>query len=399
MKSKTPANALLTVIILTITAAIAGIHYLEPATASATQQESPSAKLKHLDPKVLLLELTNIQRLRADLQPLKLGRNPAPQVHAQKALEGCYNSHWDRWGLKPYHRLALTGGAGYNLENVLGLNHCVKKGDGYASLKPIHREIEEAVQAWMNSPGHRAAILNPAMTTIHIGIAHDSHNIRMVQHFETEYISYSQEPRIQPDGTLHIQGSIKDATFLENHTAVLNIGYEPPPSQLERGQLAGTHSLCIPTLVAQVHRPQPHNSSLKHVTYGVSTPGCNDPALIDPGAQAPTTPEESNTAWAQAKKAATSQAPTQSRARHINAQAYSSENQRFQITADLSPVLQQHGPGIYSIMLLGKPDHTENPSILTIQPIFWQTDPPADHPYTGEQRRIKPTAQQGSKTK
>ena len=332
--------------------------------------------------KLKLLELTNIHRLHEGLLPLRLGYSPAPQLHAQHALKGCYNSHWDKWGLRPAHRLALAGHTGFNLENVIGLNDCVNDHEPYAPLKPIQQEIQEAVHLWMNSPGHRRAILNPAVNTLHIGLAHDSHNIRIVQHFEAQYVSYSHQPHITPDGILHIQGKVQSASLAANGAPTLRIGYEPPPHRLTRGQLARTYALCIPTTVATVYQPDRHNSSLRHLTHPVSTPACSDPTAADPALPAPTTPDESNQLFHNTKQALARKKPSTSTAARIPADIYLVGDHNFRIEVDLSELLERHGPGIYSAILFGKPDHMEEATLLTTHPIFWNTSPPDDNPYT-----------------
>ena len=225
---------------------------LHPSRAPATQSTTPEHL--HLDIKLRLLELTNIHRTQAGLLPLKLGTSPAAQLHADTALEKCYNSHWDTWGLKPNHRHALAGGTGYTLENIIGLNTCVPPNDGYAALAPLHQEIERALLAWMASPGHRAAILNPAATTLHLGLAHDPHNLRLVQHFESKYVSYDTPPSIDSSGTLHMQGTLTRASIAApTGTPTLQIGYEPPPLPAHPGA-TGTHSCSLPT---HHHRHRP----------------------------------------------------------------------------------------------------------------------------------------------
>ena len=181
------------------------------------------------------MQLTNIHRTQAGLLPLRIGTSPAPQLHAQAALDGCYNSHWDAWGLRPGHRHALAGRTGFTLENIIGLNHCVKPEDGYAPLKPLQQEVDNALQAWMNSPGHQAAILNPSVTTLHIGLASNSHNITVVQHFEAEYVEYQQQPSINDAGTLTMNGTVDGATINKDRPAAFRIGYEPPPTPTQPG--------------------------------------------------------------------------------------------------------------------------------------------------------------------
>ena len=47
-----------------------------------------------------MLKLTNEQRQTAGAPPVKLGSNPAAQLHAEAALKGCYSAHWDKVGSK-----------------------------------------------------------------------------------------------------------------------------------------------------------------------------------------------------------------------------------------------------------------------------------------------------------
>ena len=54
---------------------------------------------------------------------------------------------------------------------------------------------------------------------------------------------------------------------------------------------------------------------------------------------------------------------------------------RFDVAADLTPALDRHGPGIYTVWLWGRPHHLSDPIPLSEQSIFWQTAPPQGAPY------------------
>ena len=56
-------------------------------------------------------------------------------------------------------------------------------------------------------------------------------------------------------------------------------------------------------------------------------------------------------------------------------------NDNFVIAADISPILNEHGPGIYTMLLWGRPSHMSDPAVLSQQSIFWMTDPPNNSPY------------------
>ena len=203
----------------------------------------------------------------------------------------------------------------------------------------------------------------------------------MVQHFHADYVTYATPPGIDPDGTLRLSGYLTNAAFTGLTGSRIHIGFEPPPTPLSKGQLASTYAVCIPTVIATVHNPARHTSSLKHLRNPVTTPACADPAKVDPATPAPQTPEESNLAWTNAKSRSNSAVPTKSFAVNMTAGTYRITADTFDIVADLSETLRHHGPGVYSVIILGKPDHMENPTHLTSHPIFWQTQPHQDHPY------------------
>jgi len=103
-----------------------------------------------------VFDLTNSYRLQAGLAPLRLNAklNTAAQAHSVDMALNDFFSHTGSDGSTVYNRM---NGAGYDYklaaENIVA---------GYATPK-------SAVQAWMNSPGHRTNILHPDLQEIGIG--------------------------------------------------------------------------------------------------------------------------------------------------------------------------------------------------------------------------------------
>ena len=172
---------------------------------------SPIANIE--DAKKYMLQLVNEERRKAGVPPVKLGTNQAAQLHAEAALDSCYSSHWDQWGLKPNHRYTLAGGTGADAENVSGHDTCIGPGDGYRPLGNLSHEIADAVAGLMQSRGHRQTILNPTHTFLNPGIAHDRYNINVVQQFSSNYITYQEKPSIDDDGTLRLQATTQNASL------------------------------------------------------------------------------------------------------------------------------------------------------------------------------------------
>ena len=131
--------------------------------------ETLSKDEKRIDLHALMLHLTNEARAEAGVPPVQMGTNPAAQMHAEAALAGCYSAHWDEWGLKSYHRYTLMGGQGASGENVLGSNYCIKPGENYAYIGPMHlvpfqRRVEYALYRIFVSPvSHSRASRNPEL--------------------------------------------------------------------------------------------------------------------------------------------------------------------------------------------------------------------------------------------
>ena len=357
----------------------------EPGGHAKQQMAKPqNPAQRYPDLKQLMLDLTNEHRAHAGAPPVRLGQNPAAQLHTQAALRGCYSAHWDRWGLKPNHRYTLTGGTGAGGENMAGSNYCIKPGDNYAPNNPMAAEVAETVQGWIDSPGHRRNLLNPAHTVMNAGIAHDRFNTVMAQHFSSDYVQYQVRPNISPDGTLGLSGQVSGATLEIDDSVNITIGYDPPLKPLTRGQLANTYALCNPRQVGYIVKPLPPDWS--HTEPQVQTKNqehpCVDPHRTDQEQPAPQSHDEAHRAWANAKQASSAAPPITALTRRITAEQLEISGGEFNIRADLTPILRENGPGIYTITLWGRPRHLTGSAPLSRQSIFWQTAPPAGSPYS-----------------
>ena len=353
-------------------------------TSQQEQEKFNNPAERHMDLQLLMLKLTNEHRAKAGVPPVQLGRNPAAQLHAEESLRGCYASHWDQWGLKPNHRYTITGGTGADGENGSGLDYCIKSDQNYAPNDSIRDEVAKTVQGWMESPGHRRNLLNPAHTVLNIGIAWDKYNTNMVQQFSSDYISYLIRPNIDSQGTLRMEGQVSNATLNINESVNVQIHYDPPLRPLTLGQLSHTYSLCNPTRAGYIVEPLQGNSY--YTDPGIKTETqehpCIDPYQTDPNRPAPTNPNEAHLAWANAKTASAIAPPIEIENRRIIAEHLDVSGSKFNIRANLTPILRQNGPGIYTVTLWGKPLHMMEPAPLSEQSIFWQTIPPPGNPFS-----------------
>ena len=330
-----------------------------------------------------MLELINAERTSRGIPPVKLGENRAAQLHAEAALKGCYSGHWDRWGLKPNHRYTLAGGTGAESENVSGHDTCTSRGDGYRRLESLEYEIQDIVNGLMESRGHRKTILNPAHTILNPGIAYDNYNINIVQQFSSDYVTYQQIPEIDEDGILWLEANTKKATFEIGNSVNIQIYYDPPPQPLTRGQLYQTYSSCSGAKAAYIVRPRPQRpggGSLE-IEKRTSVRRCTDPYSVSPSATVLDDPARAEAEWDDIKAKALQRREIIEQVHKIAATKLDKSEDSITVEADLQETLEFHGPGIYNMVLWGKPDHMEESTVISEYAIFWEIAPPTDNPY------------------
>lgn len=366
---------------------LAKVGYARQPYESAT--EAQISDLKHL----MLLEV-NERRSEAGLLPVRMGSNRSAQIHAEVALEHCYSSHWDRYGLKPLYRYALTGGDQYANENVEGIDYCVKEGENYRvnSYERLREKVAEAVEGWMNSPGHRRNILDPRHKVLHIGIAEDRHRANMVQVFSGDYVSWSEKPQVGPDGTLTASGMMRGA-YLEpksSNVAIFTISYHHPTHSLTQSQLSGTYCLESDKRAGVILKPLGQGRHYPKIRgnrnfyeEAVSNEQCIDPYELDPNGPIPQTWEEANETHARAK-ADSGSAPLEASVKYgmvADTLAVGNRGTEFSLKADVSPMLEHYGPGIYTLISWATIEETGEEEVISEFPIWWETEPPKDHPY------------------
>ena len=329
---------------------------------------------RHLDEKLYMLELINNERVKAGRDSVVLGTNVAAQLHAEAALAGCYASHWGAGGLKPYMRYSLAGGYQSNGENGSGFDYCIKASDGYAAIPSIKGEIRDAVEGWMDSPGHRRNILDPWHRKVNIGIAWDRYNAMMFQHFEGDYVSYDQLPAIK-SGILSIDGRTKNGATLQGlWDLAVTILYDPAPSALTRGQLARTYCYDNGRTVAGIRPPATGGSYYTEHSYKSTYQSCPNPNKVAANAAAPRSVNEANRFWLEANQASVAIPFEAITVPWVTAQRWEVNGDNFKVVADISDLLAKHGSGVYSLFIWGIIDNED--VVISQWSIFWDVTPP-----------------------
>lgn len=343
-------------------------------TATPETALAVSPDLKHIEAKRYMLDLINAERRKAGVAAVSLANNIAAQLHAEAALDNCFSGHWGVDGLKPYMRYSLAGGYQSNGENGSGLDYCIKASDFYKANKEIGQEIQDSMDQWMQSPGHRRNILDPHHKMVNIGLAWDRYNTAMYQHFEGAYVTYDVVPQIA-NGTLTLAGTARNgAGFNQTRDLGVQIYYDPPPHQLTRGQVARTYCYDYGVLVASLREPLSGGYHWTTHEFEMMHDPCPDPYDVSPETPGPSSYEGAHQAWQDAYALSQSMPPETITVPWITASKWKASNTAFAATADISEILDRHGDGVYSIMVWAKIDgHDE---VISEYSIFHGMAPP-----------------------
>ena len=197
----------------------------------------------------------------------------------------------------------------------------------------------------MDSPGHRTNILRPYHRKVNLGLAWDLFNFHAVQQFERDYVEYTTVPVLR-DGELWMEGRTKNGADLHqgDHFRVV-IYYLPPPRTLTQGQIARIYGSCNGRKVA-------HLSYRSTGTLETSWETCLLPHDVPAHLPGPSSSHEAHVLWEEARAKWESRDKRETgTSRKIKMSEYRLDGDRFFIRADLSEVLDEHGPGVYQVVL------------------------------------------------
>ena len=300
-----------------------------------------------------MLKLINSERVNAGLDSVVLGNNVAAQLHAEASLEGCFSSHWGINGLKPHMRYSLAGGYQSNGENGLGRDYCITASDRYRPIANVHQKIREAMESWMDSPGHRRNILGKWHKKVNIGLAWDQYNFKAIQHFEGDYVEYYRLPSIE-NGVLAMSGTVKNGVIFEEVRDLdVQVYYDSPPHPLTRGQVSRTYCYDFGVPIASLREPPSGGWFYDEDEYTTSYKSCPDPYDVPADAPAPNSLNEAHEFWQGAYAASQAREEQSIKLPWITTLEWLARGETFSVTADLGDLLAKHGKGVYSLIVWG----------------------------------------------
>lgn len=350
---------------------------LLPAATGATPTRAPTPvapELRRLDGKRYMLDLINDARANAGLNSVDLGDNIAAQLHAETALANCFAGHWGIDGLKPYMHYSLAGGYQSNGENGSGSDYCVRATDGYMAEGSVKARVDEAMDGWMDSPGHRRNILTPQHQKVNIGIAYDRYNTVMYQHFEGDYVEYDMIPSIA-SGILSLSGTTKNgAGFHKKSDLGVQIYYDPPPHPLTRGQVSRTYCYDSGRQLTALREPLPDGTFWTTNKFTNTYEPCPNPYDVPADAPPARSVREANRLWDEAYAVSQTSAPQTITVPWITASEWTARGETFAVRADISDLISEHGNGVYSVTVWGIIAGTDE--VISEYSIFHGITPP-----------------------
>ena len=187
-----------------------------------------------------------------------------------------------------------------------------------------------------------------------MGLAWDTYNFKVVQHFEGDYVEFVALPSIV-NGILSFTGSTRNGVrFTEKRDLGVQIFYDSPPHDLTRGQVTRTYCYDNGRIVASLRWPLTGNSYWPSDDFTTTHKPCPDPYDVSPNAPPPSSHDEALEFWEEAYKKSQDRDEQSITVVRITAKKWTVDDESFSVTADISDILDEYGSGVYTIIVWGK---------------------------------------------
>ena len=250
-----------------------------------------------------------------------------------------------------------------NGENVSSHNEC-GLADTLLYWNPDPMEmVTDTVEGWLESPGHRETMLSPEYRKVNVGLAWDRNVFKAIQHFEGDYVEMNRLPVIEND-VLELEGNLSSRyTFTGTVPLMAYIVYDPRPRKLTGGQLARTYCYGHGEYIGGLMPPSRLLEDDFEFTFSVEEPQCIDPYRLEQSAAEPESQAESSRIFEESKEESLRLRETEITLNIRKARELTVDDREFSLAADLSALLDERGPGVYTVVLLasleggpGEPD-------------------------------------------
>ncbi len=219
---------------------------MPPTKYMPTSSTVSSSNFNLMELQPYMLKLINKDRQSNGLKPVEWDELAAQVglAHTQEMADNQYMSHWNLAGYGPDIRYSFASGTEWDQENVYSSWQRYDNGTP-VPVTDWKKQIEDAQKALMNSPGHRANILNPDHTHVGVGLAYNpkTGEFRVAQEFINRFITINNLPvQAKPGSDIRINFRLLNGVT----DPVVNLAYEPFPQPLSLDQLKATSSYSSP---------------------------------------------------------------------------------------------------------------------------------------------------------
>ena len=362
--------------------AVCGGYWLTGGTiVDPSDKTTEPPRLKNQAEKRHMLDIINEARRVAGVPPVTMGTNNVAQIQAENLLRDCILSHWGTDGLKPYMRYSLAGGYQNNGENILTSNECNLTGTFLQWNEKPMEMVKLAVEDLLESPGHRRTMLDPSYSKVNIGLSWDRNTFKAVQHFEGDFVEFSKLPVIE-EGKLELEGILKNGhRFTHDVPLIILIMYDPAPVTLTRAQLARTSCYGTGEIIAMLLPASRLWKETHQTTETLEEPRCVDPYTVSKDAQAPETIVDMSEIWEEADESSDRMRETELTLTLKRAEEIIAEDDFFSVTADVEELLEERGPGVYTVVLVANLEngYVDEEQVISEYSVFHQANPPGTY--------------------
>ncbi len=216
-----------------------------------------------------LVQLINIDRRRNGLAPVALDAiaSKAGQLHTDKMMRIGARGHFEPDGSKPPQRYNLVGGTDYVAENVYWVGNIDRQQTPDPKATFTRISLYNIENWWMNSPLHRANVLDKDHTHVGIGLSKskDGTTISAAQEFINKYGNIGKIPARAYRGTrVGVSGSLTPGFKAQS----IDVFYEDFPRPMSVATMNATGSYGLPN--ARVTTIFPDKMAISSNGFGVS---------------------------------------------------------------------------------------------------------------------------------
>ena len=173
----------------------------------------------------------------------------------------------------------------------------------------------------------------------------------LVAPLEDRYCPDNGRPAIQT--VSRAEGRLKNGKeFDAGYSLVALLAYDRKPETLTQGQLAGTRCYSHGEIIAGLIPPSSPLQDDFEYTETVERPECPDPYKIGSTAGRPGSRGEMAKAWEDAKEKSQRVRESEISVYTTKARELTAEGDNFALKADVPDLLEEHGPGVYTVILM-----------------------------------------------